>query len=338
MSANPVLAEMVRGNWLENLHRGAFCVVDSEGQVIASIGDIDRAIFPRSAIKSMQALALFRSGAVEKYDLDSKSIALACASHLGEEAHITALGVTLEKIGCSEADLECGIHPPSNRDARNKLRDTGVDPSAIHNNCSGKHAGMLAVARALDVPIKGYSERDHPVQKLVRSCVQDLIGQPLTTGKCGTDGCSIPTWAAPMEAFAFGFARMASGNSLSSRDARAVKEIFDAKVRHPLLVGGTDAFDSAAMQTFGTALISKVGAEGVFCGAIPAKGWGYVLKCDDGNMAAAETMVSALLLGIATPNTVQTDFLQRRRHKTIYNWRKLEVGTLSATDIATPKI
>ncbi len=338
MEANPVLAEVMRGNWIENRHRGAFSVSDALGNIIASVGDIEREIFPRSAIKSMQALALFRSGAVEKFDLEPQSIAMACASHLGEVTHIETVRETLEKIGCSEDDLECGIHPPSHRATRNSMRDAGIAPTAIHNNCSGKHTGMLAVARALGAPVKGYIERDHPVQKLVRTCVEDLMGTALTTGKCGTDGCSIPTWAAPLHSIARGFATMASGTGLSGEDKNAMQTIVSAATGHPFLVGGSGAFDSEAMKFFGSRLMSKGGAEGVFCGAIVERGWGYALKCDDGNMAAAETMVAALLLGIADPDEKQREFLKGRRQKSIRNWRKLDVGTVFATKAAMPEV
>ncbi len=338
MIANPVLAELVRGNWVENRHRGAFCVMDGQGNIIASAGDIETAIFPRSAIKSMQALALFRSGAVEKFKLDSKSIALACASHLGEADHVAGVRATLKSIGCTEGDLECGSHPPSSRAAREKLRNSGGAPGAVHNNCSGKHAGMLAVARALGVPTKNYSTPEHPVQKLVRTCIQDLMGEKLTIDRCGTDGCSIPTWAAPLKSIAGGFARMVSGTGLPAADVEPVNKIFNAVTSHPFLVAGTDAFDSVAMEVFDNRLVSKVGAEGVFCGALCRPGWGYALKCDDGNMAAAQTMVAALLMGIADPNENQASFLRQRRAKTITNWKKLEVGTLSATQAATPAI
>ncbi|HHG90716.1 MAG TPA: asparaginase [Devosia sp.] len=336
--ANPVLAEATRGNWIENRHRGAFCVSDASGKIIASIGDVSHGVFPRSAIKSMQALALFRSGAAEKFDLEPQSIAIACASHLGEEGHIEVVRETLEKIGCAEADLECGIHPPSHRATRNAMREAGIAPGAIHNNCSGKHAGMLAVARALGAPIKGYIEGDHPVQKLVRACVEDLMGTALTTGKCGTDGCSIPTWAAPLHSIARGFARMSTGSGLAPEDKSATQAIVSAATTHPFLVGGSEAFDSEAMKLFGSRLMSKGGAEGVFCGAIVERGWGYALKCDDGNMAAAETMVAALLLGVAEPDEKQRAFLEGRCKKTIRNWRKFDVGTVFATKAAMPKV
>jgi len=338
MTANPVLAELVRNNWVENRHRGAFCVVNDRGEIVASAGDIDRPIFPRSAIKSIQALAMFRSGAVEKFSLEPPEIALACASHRGEAAHIKGVEKFLEKISCSERDLECGAHPPSDPVAREALRKTGIKPGPIHNNCSGKHSGMLAVARALDVPPKGYIGLDHPVQKLVRQCIQDLIGEELTTDRYGTDGCSIPTFAVPIRAFAYGFARAGTGEGLDRPTAAAMRRIIAAATSHPFLVGGTGSFDSEAMKIFNGKLMSKGGAEGVYCGSIPALGLGYALKCEDGNKDASETMVSALLLAIARPDAAQSEFLQKRQRKIYQNWRKFEVATLKPLPAATPKI
>ncbi len=338
MTPNPVLAQLVRNNWVENRHRGAFCVVNAQGGIVASAGDVQTAIFPRSAIKSMQALAMFRSGAVEKFALEPPEIALACASHQGEAAHIAGIENLLEKIGCSEGDLECGAHPPSDRASRNAMRDAGQAPGPVHNNCSGKHAGMLAVALALGAPLKGYCGLDHPVQKLVRQCIEDLIGEELSTERCGTDGCSIPTFAAPLRAFAFGFARMGSGQGLDHQTAFAMQQIIAAATSNPFLVGGTGAFDTRAMQVFDGALMSKLGAEGVYCGAVPALGLGYALKCEDGNKAAAQTMVASLLLGIARPEAGAREFLQKEARRTVRNWRKLEVATLEALPAATPKI
>ncbi|VAW21323.1 Hypothetical protein of L-Asparaginase type 2-like superfamily [hydrothermal vent metagenome] len=328
MIANPVLVETIRNNWVENRHRGAFCITNDHGEIIASAGDIEQSIFPRSAIKSIQALALFRSGAVEKFSLDPQEIALACASHRGEAAHIKGVKKFLEKISCCETDLECGAHFPSDPVARAAMHKAGVKPGPIHNNCSGKHSGMLAVARALDAPIKGYIGLDHPVQKLVRQCIEDLIGEDLTTDRYGTDGCSIPTFAAPLKAFAFGFARAGTGNGLNEKTAAAMRQIFAAATSHPFLVGGTGSFDSEVMKIFNGAIMSKRGAEGVYCGSIPALKLGYALKCDDGSMDAAEIMMATLLLDIVQPDAAQRQFLQQRTHKIYKNWRKMEVATM----------
>lgn len=330
MTANPVLAEQTRGPVVENIHRGAYVIVDAGGQVIAAAGDIDRPVFPRSAIKSMQAMAMVSSGAIDGLHLTDEELALACASHHGEEVHVDAVQSFLEHTGRSVADLECGTHPPSNPAARNALRDRGEAPSALHNNCSGKHSGMLSVARALGVDASGYVERDHPVQVAVRRAIETLIDAPLAEDVCGRDGCSIPTYAAPLRAFAQGFARMATGTGLSETFAQAARRIFDAATSNPLLVAGTDHLDTLVMQAFGGRVMQKVGADGVQCGAIRDKGWGYALKCDDGSIPASQTMVARLLLTHADPDATQRAVLERFVTQTVRNVRGFEVGELRA--------
>ena len=331
MQANPILAEAFRGNWVENRHRGTFSVVDDNGKIVASIGDYQRPVFPRSAIKSLQAMAMFRSGAVEKFGLDDEEIALACASHNGESAHVEGVQRFLDKIGCSIDDLECGAHPPSHSAARKALQKSGNAPSAIHNNCSGKHSGMLAVAKALGVPTKDYSKRVHPVQKLVREVVERIIGQELTEDRCGLDGCSIPTWAAPLNTFAEGFARMASGNGLPDEMREDAFQIFDAATKNPFLIRGTDSLDTDLMTAFGGRLMIKIGADGVFCGALRDKSLGFALKIDDGNLKVAEVVIAQMLTVLSQPNDQEAEVLSRYATSISKNWRKLEVGRIVAT-------
>lgn len=330
MDANPVLAEAVRGNWVENRHRGAFAIVDADGRIIASAGDIDRAIFPRSAIKSMQALPIFARHAIDRFHHTDEELALACASHHGEDAHVTRVEHLLERIGLSAADLECGAHMPTNGAAREALRSAGQEPSALHNNCSGKHSGMLSVALALGVNTHGYVGREHDVQRQVRAAVESVIGEPLTEAKCGTDGCSIPTFAAPIRAFALGFARMATGHGLPQEFATGARRLFDAATAHPHLVAGTGHFDTLIMGAFGGRLMQKGGAEGVQCGAIRDKGWGYALKCDDGNMAASHAMIASLLMRHAEPDASQRAVLEPFLNQNTKNVRGAEVGELRA--------
>jgi L-asparaginase II len=338
IDANPILAETVRGNWVENRHRGAFIVSDAQGNVIVSAGDIERSIFPRSAVKSMQALALITSGAVDRFDLTDEELALACASHQGEDFHVAGVTSFLSHIGLGVSDLECGAHAPTFTAAREKLRDSGQAPSSLHNNCSGKHSGMLAVARALGVPTAHYVDRDHPVQVEVRSGMETVLHEPLDTDRCGTDGCSIPTWAAPLHAFAAGFARMATGEGLPDDFGAGAKRIFDAATSHPELVGGTGSLDSEVMRAFGGRVFQKGGAEGVQCGAIRDKGWGYALKVDDGNMMASHAMVATLLLAISSPNAEQEHLLKRFAVQVIRNVRGLDVGMIKATAAMRPQV
>ena len=328
MDANPILVEQTRGNWVENRHRGAWVVSDAAGKVIGSGGDITRPVFPRSAIKSIQALAMVTSGSIEKFALSDEELALACASHHGEDVHVTGVTSFLSHVGLSPSDLECGAHQPNNATAREALRASGQSPSALHNNCSGKHSGMLSVARALGVPTAHYVDRDHPVQKRVRAAVETVIGESLTEERCGTDGCSIPTWAAPLSAFARGFAKMATGQGLPSDLADAAERIFDAATSHPLLVAGTGFFDTVVMEAFGGRVMQKGGAEGVQCGAIRDKGLGYALKIDDGNMNASVAAVANLLLNFADPDDKQRAVLTPFATQTIKNVRGLDVGTM----------
>jgi L-asparaginase II len=333
MQANPVLAEAVRGNWVENRHRGAFIIVDADGLVIASGGDVERPVFPRSAIKSMQALAIFERHALEKFHHSPEELALACASHHGEDAHVGNVAHFLDRMGLSVADLECGAHMPTNGKAREALRAAGQGPSALHNNCSGKHSGMLSVALAMGVPTTGYVEREHDVQKAVRAAVEYVIGAELTEDRCGTDGCSIPTWAAPLRAWASGFARMATGKGLDAGHAAGAQKLFDAATSHPHLVAGTGHLDTLVMKAFKGRVMQKGGAEGVQCGAIRDKGWGYALKCDDGNMAASHVMVAALLLQYADPDANQRAVLEQFARQPTKNVRGNVVGELRAIGI-----
>ncbi|WP_417580281.1 asparaginase [Pelagibacterium sp.] len=338
MTANPVLAHTLRGNWIENRHRGAICVSDAEGNILASIGDVAADVFPRSAIKSMQALPIFATGANVRYGLAGPAIALSCASHNGEPAHAELAASMLAAIDLDETALECGAHPPIDPAARKALFAQGGKPSTLHNACSGKHSGMLAVARALGEDTKGYSTRMHPVQQRVRQAVEEVLDYPLTESRCGTDGCSIPTWAAPIHAIARGFARMASGTGLSEQTAAAAREIFAAATSHAFLVGGTGTFDSEAMAAFDGRLMLKFGADGIYCGALVDSGIGFALKCDDGSVPAATAMAAALLLEIASPTPEQTKILQTRARQDQRNWAGHEVGYIEATEAARLKL
>ena len=330
MDANPILAELTRGNWVENIHRGAFAVVDADGTVIASGGDIERAVFPRSAIKSMQALPIFARHAEEQFHHSAEELALACASHHGEDIHVATAAGLLSRLGLSADDLECGAHMPTNAAAREALRSRSAEPSPLHNNCSGKHSGMLSVARAMGVPTAGYVGREHAVQRAVRAAVETVIGEPLSEGKCGTDGCSIPTFAAPLRAFAYGFSRMATGKGLPADYATAAQRLFDAATSHPHMVAGTGHADTLIMQAFGGRVMQKIGAEGVQCGAIRDKGWGYAIKCDDGNIAASQAMLAGLLLAIAEPNEAQKALLESYASQTIKSVRGADVAVLES--------
>ncbi|WP_323015928.1 asparaginase, partial [Devosia sp.] len=269
-------------------------------------------------------------GAEARFHHSPEELALACASHHGEDMHVEGVSHFLSRMGLSVADLECGAHPPTNARAREALRERGEKPSALHNNCSGKHAGMLSVALAMGVPTSGYVGREHEVQRKVRAAIEAVIGEELSEERCGTDGCSIPTFAAPLRAFASGFARMATGKRLPPEMAEAARRLFDAATSHPALVAGTDHPDTVLISAFRGRLMQKIGAEGVQCGAIRDKGWGYALKCDDGNMAASQAMLAGLLLKLAEPDEAQRKILHGLAHQRLRSVRGAEIGQLRA--------
>ena len=332
-SSNPALVEVTRGPLAESRHRGAAAVVDSAGRLVAAWGDVACPVYPRSAIKPLQALALIESGAADAFDLAPAELALACASHTGEPGHADGVLAWLKRMGLGEADLECGAHPPMGEEARFALQATGVEPGARHNNCSGKHAGMLAVAKRLGVPTAGYIRADHPAQRLVRQTVGEMADCALADAPAGTDGCGIPTLAMPIEAMARAFARLADPSALSPARAEAVRRIRAAIAAHPDMVAGRGRFCTAVMAAGGESVLVKTGAEGVFCAALPEAGLGLALKIDDGATRASECAIAALLLRFGAADGPAEAVLAGHTQRILRNWAGAEVGMVrSAAD------
>lgn len=338
---NPVLVEAWRGNIVESAHRGAFAVLDSHGGVRAALGDIDRPVFPRSAVKVMQALPLVASGAAERFGLSDAELALACASHNGEPAHVAAAEAMLAKAGLDAAALECGAHWPYREAFQRQMAAHGQTPTALHNNCSGKHAGFVCIgcllaahagqdARAF---VRGYLQPQHPVMRVVSAAIARATGADLGAAPVGTDGCSIPTYALPLRALALGFARIATGQRLGADDARAARRLRTAVAAQPFMVAGTDRFDTRVMQHFGERVFCKVGAEGMYAAALPEQGLGIAIKIDDGNNArAAEVAVAALLEALLQPDAAGTALLRATSNAVLRNWNGIAVGALRAAE------
>jgi len=292
---NPVLVEVTRGERIESRHRGAVAVFDAAGQALLTLGDVEFPVYPRSAVKALQALPLVESGAADAFGFGARELALAQASHSGEPAHVAGVAAMLAAIGLDETALECGSHMPTHSASAAELIRAGTRPSQLHNNCSGKHANFLAVAQHLGVDHRGYVGPHHPVQELIRAALVDLTGAAHEADACGTDGCSIPTYAVPLAALARGFARFASGAGMSGGRAAAARRIFEAAVQEPYYVAGTGRFDTYAMTILEGAALVKGGAEGVHCAAIPGRGLGVALKCDDGAPRGSDAIMAAVL-------------------------------------------
>jgi L-asparaginase II len=323
---NPVIAEVFRGPMAESRHRGAFAVADQNGRIVVRAGAFNGIFFPRSAIKAFQCLPLIESGAAARFGLNDAEIALCCSSHAGESEHVHVVRSILAKAGIDEICFECGAHMPTAREATYDLVRKGEKPLQVHNNCSGKHAGMLALANHLGVTLLGYVLPDHPVQRVVADCLERYCDVDLTQAPVGTDGCSVPTWALRMDRLAMGFARLTdSGNEAAQWIIRAARA-------HPFLIAGTGRFDTRIMQAV-PRLFIKVGAEGVFCGSIPHAGLGFALKCDDGATRGAEVAAAHMLAGLDVWDQAERETLQAFAREHLTNWRKLDVGDVVAATL-----
>jgi L-asparaginase II len=292
--ANPVLVEVTRGRLVESIHRGAIAVADASGALVHVLGDVEAPVYPRSSLKPIQALPLVESGAAEAFGLSDEQIALACASHSGEPLHTTRVAAWLERIGCSQSDLACGPHPPRYEPVWREMVHRGEAPTRLHNNCSGKHAGFLTLAKHLGVPTKGYEQHDHPVQIAVARALAELAGIDADM-PWGIDGCAAPNFALPLSAFARALAKLADPRGLSNPRASAARRIVKAMSAYPELVSGTGRACAILMRAGKGRVAVKTGAEGVFAGIVPEAGLGIALKIDDGAGRASECTIAAIL-------------------------------------------
>jgi L-asparaginase II len=310
--------------------------MDADGAAVLTLGDVAAPVFPRSAVKPLQALPLIESGAADRYGFGDEELALACASHGGEPAHVAVASRMLARAGRDGAALECGAHWPSHQASSQELARSGSAPSALHNNCSGKHAGFVCVACAGGIDPHGYVAAGHPVQREVRAAIEALTGIGVSEDQCGIDGCSIPTWGVPLSALAHAFARFGTGRGLPSARAKAAARLRAACAAQPWFVAGTGRFCSEIMRLFGARVLVKTGAEGVFCAALPEQGLGIALKCEDGAGRAAEVMMAALIARHLSMTGDEHAALDPYLRPVLRNWNGIAVGGLRPTgELAT---
>jgi L-asparaginase II len=326
--ANPAVVEATRGERIESAHRGAGAVVNADGEVVMAFGDAGRAVYPRSAVKALQALPLVESGAAGRLSLSDKEIALACASHSGGEDHVATARSMLAKAGFDERVLECGAHWPLGETEARALARSGRTPTCLHNNCSGKHAGFVCLASAMGVDPKGYVAPDHAVQREVTAAIAAMTGASLSEEMRGVDGCSIPTYAIPLTALARGFARLGTGAGLAPARSNAAARIRACVAAHPATVAGKGRFDTEMMSLVGARAFVKSGAEGVICAALPEAGLGLAVKADDGAGRAAQVMIAALILRFCGFDDGTAARLTRFVSPRLLNWNGVEVGRL----------
>ena len=292
------LVEVRRGSITESRHRGHIVAAEPDGTVIASLGSPQNVTFLRSSAKPFQALPLLTSGAAERFGFTDEEVALACASHNGEPIHTHIAASMLEKIGLPPDALKCGVHEPYSPQAAGVLRAHNELPNVLHNNCSGKHAGMLAVAVHLGAPTENYESPENPVQIAIAHAVSQLTDVPLEDMAVGIDGCAAPIFAVTVKAMALGYARLISPPSNFDKKTRdACERIVRVMTSFPQLIGGTsERLDTEIMRAAPGRVVSKVGAEGVYtAGVLPSERWpnglGLAIKIEDGDDKRARAPV-----------------------------------------------
>lgn len=289
------LVEVTRGPMVESRHDGAAVVTDGAGKIVAAWGDFEQRVYPRSAIKALQALPIVETGAAEAFDISSEELALACASHTGEPMHTARVAAWLERIGATVSDLLCGPQWPMHEPTQHAMIAAGEPPSALHNNCSGKHAGILSTARHFGEPMGGYVDISHPTQQRILGVLEAMTGQELGPAPRGIDGCSLPTIAISLKWLAVAMARLAAPDNLPSARADAAERVKAAWSGYPELMSGTGRFDAAINRALAGRGMVKIGAEGMFCACLPALELGLALKIADGASRAAEVATAAIL-------------------------------------------
>ncbi len=304
--------EVTRGEVVESVHHGAAAVSDSSGTLVAWCGDPGVVTLLRSSAKPLQALMLIESGAQTQFNLSAKHLAIICASHDGTDEHVEVVESLLDRIGLQEKDLHCGVHPPFDRETARRLRLEGQELSPLRNNCSGKHAGMLASALMLQEPIADYEQPEHVVQKHIRGIIAEMSGLEAAEIKIGVDGCTVPTFGVSLYAASTAFAHLVDPRGFSSGRTQACESVVGAMTTYPHLVAGSNRFDTRVMRATEGRVVSKSGAEGFQaigirpgCLGQDSPGLGVAIKIADGDYARrARSLVSLTvlrMLNVLTP-------------------------------------
>jgi len=322
------LAEVTRGALVESVHRGAIAVVNWQGEIIASAGNPSYLTYFRSAAKPLQALAVIESGAVVKYAFTLKEIAIMISSHSGEPEHCEVVMGILEKLGLGEEYLQCGISAPFHKPSNEALLIEGLEPTPLHNCCSGKHVGMLTMARYLNLSLDDYFLPEHSVQQEMLQSVAEMAGLEPKEIPFSIDGCGVPVFALTLDKMAYSYARLAVPEGLSEMKNAACDIVKEAIINYPYLVAGTGRFTTDLLQVTGHKLIAKDGSEAIFCLGVPDKGWGIAIKIKDGNERAMAPVVLSVLEQLELLTAEEKERLAAYRRIVLKNNREQVVGEI----------
>jgi L-asparaginase II len=321
---------VTRGGIVESEHFVRFAVADADGAIVESAGDIDAPTFLRSSAKPLICAVVVGSGAADRFGFTDAEIALAAGSHSGEPFHIEAARSMLAKIGLDEDALACGAHPPVHEPSAEALVRAGVLPSRIHNNCSGKHAGILALAVHLGAPPKGYRSPDHPAQRAILAGCAEMFDVPESSMVIGVDGCGIPVVAVPLRVSARFFARFSAPRHLPARWREPVERVRRAMVNNPQYVAGTGRFDTDLMRAAYPHVVCKGGAEGFHASSSSDRGIGMCVKVADGSYRAVSPFVIERLAALGALSSEESSLMERHRRPSVRNHAGEIVGEIAA--------
>jgi L-asparaginase II len=333
------LVQTTRGNLVEVVHRGALAVVDNTGRLVARAGNPDWVVSLRSSAKPFQLLPLVESGLADQMGFGTHELAVMAASHSGSDAHVAAVRGVLERLGLDESALLCGTHAPIDSQAAAELVRAGKEPSPLHHNCSGKHAGLLAFIVGQGLPVADYTDPFHPAQAKILQTLSEMSDWPVEQIQVGIDGCSLPVFGLPLRQVALAYARLADPSALPEPRQSACRRIVAAMMAHPEMVAGSGRFDTALMRAGEGRIVSKGGAQGYQgLGILPElalgrRALGLALKIEDGNGrrgAPPATLEALRQLGVldGLPAEAQPE-LADFGPRPLYNYRRLPVGELT---------
>lgn len=330
-----VLAETTRGGRVESIHHGIVAVVNTDGELVASAGDTEHAIFYRSSAKPFQAVPLVESGAADAYGFTPAELALCCASHVATERHQAAVAAMLAKLGLDDTALKCGAPLPSDREAAAKVLTGQTAKSQLQCDCSGKHTGMLATCLHLGEPLDDYRDLDHPAQQRILQVMSDVLRTKKDEIPLGIDGCSLPTFGGSTRAFATSYAALAAPERVPAgagkEHAAALNRLREAMIAHPANVSGDGRDSTDLMEVAEGRIVAKGGAEGLFCFGLPEHGLGVAIRILDGTSRAHAGVAMAVLeqLDLVPANVIET--FRRRHPAVIKNHNGMEVGEVRST-------
>jgi L-asparaginase II len=330
LTTPPILAELTRGGIVESAHRGWIAVARPDGTLLAHVGDPERVTFARSAMKPFQAVPLVQSGAVERFEFGDAQLAISCGSHQGEPRHRETVAGMLGRIGLPPSAMRNGIDEPWNAHHFEVAARGDRDEQQLGQNCSGKHAGMLAACVASGYPVDSYDDIDHPHQRAIRKVVSqfwDVAPDDLVVGR---DGCTLPAYAAPLRNIATGWARIADPDGAPAAHRDAISRIADAMGREPFMVAGTDQLNTVLMETTSGRILAKDGAEGVLCMAIRNQGLGVTIKVEDGSFRSHGVIALKLLRQLNALSQDEDDRLAKAFSERLESNREHHVGDMRA--------